>query len=110
MATTLAEALAGGGQLRIVEGAACDSVTVDATVTLGGGAYVLRASATVGIARFVSLALSAQLYPAPIDPAEGISFDGGARPLKLVHCSGKYERARLSATALRDDRRRRRPT
>ena len=102
---TLGDAdLEGGGQLRMKTfgdhiDAACDSVTVEATVTLGGGTYVLRASATVGIARFESFALSAQLYPAPIDPAEGISFDGGARPLKLVHCSGKYERARLSATA-----------
>ena len=109
MVATLGDAdLEGGGQLRMKTfgdhiDAACDSVTVEATVTLGGGTYVLRAGATVGIARFETFALSAQLYPAPIDPAEGISFDGGARPLKLVHCSGKYERARLFvATAIRE--------
>ena len=96
VATTLAEALAGGGQLRIVEGAACDSVTVDATVTLGGGAYVLRASASVGIARFVSLALSAELHPAPQSGAVALTT---ARPLRYLHCTASHERARLSAAA-----------
>ena len=66
-------------------------------MTLGGGAYVLRASASVGIARFESFALSAQLHPAPQSGAEGISFD--ARPLRSNSCTASHERARLSAAA-----------
>ena len=99
---TLGDAdLEGGGQLRMKTfgdhiDAACDSVTVEATVTLGGGTYVLRASATVGIARFESFVLGARLAAAPIDPAEGISFDGGARPLKFVRLPASMS-ARASA-------------
>ena len=88
--------LGGGGQLRIVEGAACDSVTVDATVTPGGGAYVLYASASVGIARFSSLALSARLYPTP---QSGASSLAGGTALRRLHCTEAYQRAALSATA-----------
>ena len=107
---TLGDAdLEGGGQLRMKTfgdhiDAACDSVTVEATVTLGGGTYVLRASATVGIARFEMFALSAQLYPAPQSGAA--PHDRPAAAVPAMHGVARARAAVGGCDAAADDRRR----
>ena len=97
---TLGDAdLEGGGQLRMKTfgdhiDAACDSVTVEATVTLGGA----RTSSARARPSARGSNRSRLRCTRRRSTCRGISFDGGARPLKLAR-SGKHERARLSATA-----------
>ena len=87
-----ANRLPGGGQVAIVAGATCDRVTVTATFSLGGGSFVLVATAEVRIARFVSMQLMAHLYPEPVTPL--LLSD-----LRYIDCTGVHQRASLSSLA-----------